>query len=196
MPLTPKTFQQGKADADVSAPSPPEARTAAERVLDGILVPVDRAMVPLSSGRVVELEAGERSDRVVIRARGGEIVLRIDVSDAGPVLSFAAAELELVASGRIAIRGGSVEIAAEEELALKAGGDRTDTVGGTRHARIGGEDRLEASEIAMQASDGALRAKACDGIHLDGERIGLNDDPLPTPFPWSRIATEESDGRE
>jgi hypothetical protein len=196
MSMTPKTAQEVNAEADVLAPSPPELRTAAERVLDGILVPVDRAMVPLSSGRIVELEAGERSDRVVVRARGGEIVLRIEVSDAGPILSFAAAELELVATGKVAIRGRSVEVSAEEELALNAGGDRSDRVGGTRHARIGGEDRLEAGEIAMQASDGALRAKACEGIHLDGERIGLNDDPLPTPFPWSRIATEDSDGRE
>jgi hypothetical protein len=27
-------------------------------------------------------------------------------------------------------------------------------------------------------------------IALDGEHIGLNDDPLPQPFPWSALADE------
>lgn len=162
----------------------------ADRLLEQTETPVSSAALRLSSGRRYELEAGSPVDHLIVRARSGEVVLRIDVSDAGPVLSFKAAQLELTATGHVAIRGESVEISAERDLSLASGGDQHDLVAGARHSRIEGEDRLEASSIAIQASAGALRAKACEGIYLDADRIGLNDDPLPQPFPWSSLADD------
>jgi hypothetical protein len=62
--------------------------------LDDIVSAAREAHVALASGRSYELTAGVETDRVTIRARTGEIVLRIDVGDAGPVLSFTWASVE------------------------------------------------------------------------------------------------------
>jgi hypothetical protein len=42
--------------------------------------------------------------------------------------------------------------------------------------------------VELQANQGGVSVRAMEKIALDGERIGLNDDPAPQPFPWSAIA--------
>jgi hypothetical protein len=44
---------------------------------------------------------------------------------------------------------------------------------------------LEAAAIEQQASEGGVAVRAAGRIALDGEHIGLNDDPSPEPFRWS-----------
>ena len=74
----------------------------------------------LASGRRYELTAGAEADRVTIRSRTGEVVLRIEVTDAGPVLSFSGASVELVAARSLRL--------AAEDVFIEAGkaplGDR------------------------------------------------------------------------
>ncbi|WP_437784104.1 hypothetical protein [Sorangium sp. So ce1097] len=49
---------------------------------------VPSAIVSLSSGRRYEIEATVSGDRLVVRGRDGELLLQMEISDAGPVLSF------------------------------------------------------------------------------------------------------------
>jgi hypothetical protein len=61
-------------------------------------------------------------------------------------------------------------------------------VAGDHHVRVGGDERVEAANVQLQANAGAVAVRALGRIALDGEHIGLNDDPLPQPFAWSAIA--------
>lgn len=151
------------------------------------------ASLMLTSGRTYELTAGDEADRLVVRARSGEVVLRIEITDTGPLLRFSGADVSFEGTARLSLRAGSVEVHAGEALVLRSDGALVEHVKGDRHARIDGEDRLEASSIAIQASEGSLCAKAQGDIRLDGDRIGLNDDPLPSPFPWSALAEVDGD---
>jgi hypothetical protein len=53
---------------------------------------------------------------------------------------------------------------------------------------VAGDERVEAMNVELQANQGGVSVRAMEKIALDGERIGLNDDPAPQPFPWSAIA--------
>jgi len=158
--------------------------------LDDVEAPVATAEVMLTSGRRYELEAGAGADRLVIRSRGGEVVLRIEVTDAGPVLTFSGASIELAATQRLRLAASEVSIEATGDVSLMAGGSLRETVGGDHHSKVTGDERVEAANVQLQANVGAVGVRALGRIGLDGEHIGLNDDPLPKPFPWSAIADD------
>jgi hypothetical protein len=160
-------------------PAAPRAVETATRLIDSVEAPVNSASVLLSSGRRVQLEAGVDADRLVIRARDGQVVLRIAVGDEGPVLSFTSATIELEATKCLRL--------AAEEIHVETKGDLRETIGGTHHTRVAGDERLEAARVELQANEGSVAAKARDSIALDAEHIGLNDDPLPAPFGWSSV---------
>ncbi len=161
------------------------------RLIDLMEAPVDAASVPLSSGRRVELEAGRDVDRIVVRARDGQVVLRIAVGDDGPVLSFSSATIDLEATKRLRL--------AAEDIHVEAKRDLRETVGGTHHTRVAGDERLEAARVELQANEASVAIRAREHIALDADHIGLNDEPLPAPFAWSEAAEETTtsdDARE
>jgi hypothetical protein len=157
-------------------------------LLSSVDVPVNGADLALISGRRYELTACPEGDRLTVRGRGGAVLLRVLMTDAGPVLSFESADIEIAAAGKLAFSATDVSIEAARSLSLQAGGDCNTTVAGTRHTRVGATDRLEAAAIQLQASEGAAAIRAAGRIALDGEHIGLNDDPCPQPFSWSALA--------
>ncbi|XXX80487.1 hypothetical protein WMF30_17135 [Sorangium sp. So ce134] len=69
--------------------------------------PVPSATVVLSSGRRYDIEAAAAGDRLIVRGKNGEIVLQMEITDAGPVLSFAAPDGERPGSRRGPRRGES-----------------------------------------------------------------------------------------
>ena len=156
-------------------------------LLDRIECPVPAAAVVLTSGRRYELEAGGDADRLVVRSRGGEVVLRIQVTDAGPVLSFTGASIDLEATRRLRLTAQEVSVEATGDVSLSAGGSLRETVAGDHHTKVAGDERIEAANVELQASTGAVGVRAQGRIALDGEHIGLNDDPSPKPFGWSAI---------
>jgi hypothetical protein len=161
-------------------------------LLDLIEAPVPAAAVMLTSGRRYDLEAGAGADRLVIRSRSGDVVLRVEVTDAGPVLSFSGASIDVEATRRLRFAAEEIHIEASGDVALSAGGSLRENVEGDHHIRVAGDERVEAANVQIQASTGAVGVRAMERIALDGEHIGLNDDPLPQPFAWSR-ATEPDD---
>ncbi|WP_437281414.1 hypothetical protein WME90_12885 [Sorangium sp. So ce375] len=58
------------------------------------IAPVPSATISLASGRRYEMEATLAGDRLVVRGKNGEIILQMEITDAGPVLSFAAPDDE------------------------------------------------------------------------------------------------------
>jgi hypothetical protein len=180
--------------ADSARPAPPHAEEpnagpSPRTVLDEIETSVSNAAVVLASGRRYELEAGPNdADRLVIRARGGDVVLRIEVTDAGPVLSFSGASIDLQATQRLRLAAREVSVEATGDMTLSTGGSLKETVAGNHHTKVNGDERVEAANVQLQASEGDVGVRALGRIALDGEHVGLNDDPQPKPFEWSEIA--------
>jgi hypothetical protein len=172
----------------------PDVHEEAPSLLDQIEPAVPGARVVLTSGRHYDLEAGPDADRLVVRSRGGDVVLRIEVTDAGPVLSFSGATIDLEATRRLRVSAQEVSIEATGDVSLRAGGSLRETVAGDHHTKVAGDERIEAATVEVQANEGSVGVRASGRIALDGEHIGLNDDPLPQPFAWSTIAGEPEAG--
>jgi hypothetical protein len=187
--------ERGSPPAEAEPQSAP-ANRAPSLSLDDVEAPLGAASVTLVSGRRYELEAGSDADRVTIRGRTGEVVLRIEVTDAGPVLSFSGASIEIAATRRLHLAAEEVAIDARRDLALSSGGSLEERIGGHHHTHVAGDERLEAASVEIQANTGAVGVRAMGRIGLDGEHIGLNDDPMPQPFGWSAIADEEEPSSE
>jgi hypothetical protein len=166
----------------------PAASVGTPSVLDQIEHAEQAASVLLTSGRRYDLEAGPQTDRLVVRSRSGEVVLRIEVTDAGPILSFSGASLELAATQRLHLAAREVSVEAVGDVSLTAGGSLRETVAGDHHMKVAGDERVEAANVQIQANDGGVGVRAMERIALDGEHIGLNDDPQPKPFAWSEPA--------
>jgi hypothetical protein len=168
----------------------PSASPLLDAVLDHVEAPASAATVTLTSGRRYELSAGGDADRITIRSGAGEIVLRIEVTDAGPVLSFTGASVELSATRRVQIAAEEISIKATKDLSLAAGGSLREHIGEDHHTQVAGDERLEAANVEVQANLGTVGVRAMGRIALDGEHIGLNDDPAPHPFGWSEIGPD------
>lgn len=179
--------------------TPPVETVHAEHprpVLDEIDAPLESSQVTLTSGRRYELEAGGEKDRLTIRARGGAVILRIEVTDEGPILSFTSAAVELTSTRRLHLRAEEIELEAKRDLTVAVGGALMESVGGDHHLRVGGAERVEAAAIELQANAESVAVRAMGKIALDGEHIGLNDDPALKPFPWSEIADGPAEHHE
>lgn len=158
--------------------------------LDEVLeyVETERETVTLKSGRRFELDAGEHVDRLVVRSASGRVLLRVLIGDDGPLLSFESAEIALSARNKLALSAPT--IALDAETLQTTCHERTETVTGDRHARVSGEDRLEAAGVAIQANRESVSVRAMEHVAIDADHIGLNDMPCPAPFDWS-LAHEE-----
>jgi hypothetical protein len=148
--------------------------------------------VPLTLGGSASIVREESGDRIVVRSRGGTVTLTIELGEAGPKLRFSGADVVLEATHRLSLRAESVELVAERDLVTTVGGDAKLAVGGARHTRITGADRLEAHTLETQANEGEIVLRAREDVRIDAEHIGLNDDPCPGPLPWTAAAEEVS----
>lgn len=173
---------------------PPSSRTVPTsppdfaELLGAVELPCDAATVATHSGRRYDIQSSPHGDRLTVRSRSGEVVLRVTVTDAGPVLAFESAEVELSATRALRLSADEVSVKARGDLRLEAGGALEERVLGDLHTRVAGALRVEAAEVEIQANDRHLAARARGAIAIDGEHIALNGEPLPQPFAWSAAA--------
>jgi hypothetical protein len=115
--------------------------------------------VDLPSGRSIEYQGAEiGGELVTIRSPGGRVELEVLLTDAGPVLRFDAAHLELRAAGRIRAECARFEVVAANDIAQTAGGDLT----------------TRARTTTITSTRGDVHLVANDDVKLTGERIKLN----------------------
>jgi uncharacterized protein (DUF2345 family) len=124
----------------------------------------ETAMV-LASGRTIDVDSA--TDTITFRAPSGACLLKVTLTDTGPILAFAAATLEVSArdlrlrAERIDMVAGSMAITSEEGLSVTAGGD-----------------------LALEAKRGGVRIAANDDVDVEGERVRLNCEDPPMPASW------------
>jgi hypothetical protein len=157
--------------------------------LDGVELPVAFSEVLLASGRRCSMRTEPEGDRLTVRARNGQVVLRVLITEAGPVLSFESADIAIAGTRRLTLSAQDVSIDASRSMEVNVEGDMTQTIAGARHTSVRGAERLEASSVEIQANEEAVCLRAAGRIGLDGEHVGLNDEPCLAPFAWSAVAT-------
>lgn len=142
-----------------------------------------RAVV-LPSGRAIEVQSEGDADILRFRAPSGECVLTIHLSDAGPVVRVAAADLEVRTAKRLSLDCEEFQLRASKAAAIDVGGDLRERVGGTAHRVARGEAILEAQHVRVEARPGGIELRANDDVRVTGERVLLNSDDPPMPLTW------------
>lgn len=113
----------------------------------------------LASGRsVVCRSAPDACDEITIRGAGGEVLLEVALTPAGPVLRFHAAQVQLDCAGSFEVRCDRFEVHAAGDIVQSAGG----------------ELRVESDEMRLSARRGNVDVSANDDVNLNGERVRLN----------------------
>lgn len=79
--------------------------------------------VYLRDGRTLKIHEHDGDDLVEIRSSSGQVEVRIQLTDEGPVLRMESARLELRASEQVSIESKRVEIKATDEVTVDANGD-------------------------------------------------------------------------
>jgi uncharacterized protein (DUF2345 family) len=153
------------AAAPADAPADAAHGSALERIEALMGAPAGASVVDLPSGRAVTVEGGA-SDRITVRNPQGLVELSIRFTAEGPVLSFAAAAIDLTSEGEIRVDCERLSLRARKELTLTSGGDLRESVAGRAS--------LEAHDVRIEARRGDVAVKANDDVRLDGERVLLN----------------------
>jgi hypothetical protein len=154
-----------------------------------------RIVVSLSGGREVWLQPTIDGEEIVI-VDGPREIVEIAIDGAGVRVRATRARLEVDAAEDLELSARRVAIRATEALALRSEGDAEVHVRGSRTTIVRGDERLEASAIELQARDQHVDVRAQGPVRIDGEHIGLNDDPCPHRFAWSvaeRLDAEDSE---
>lgn len=106
--------------------------------------------IKLSAGRTMTISSSDTGEVIQLLESGGEVSVRINMAESGPVVSVHCGKLELQASESITLSAKKVEISAEESAVIKSKG---------------------ALELA---STDKMGLKAEDDIAINGKIIHLN----------------------
>lgn len=113
-----------------------------------------------ASGRAVEVAQTDGGELLTVRSAAGACVLTVLLTDAGPVLRFEAAALQIATTR-------SVELSCED-FRLEA----------RNEVRLGGRD------VGIRAHLGGVTIRADDEVAIDGEQVLLNSSDPPTQLSW------------
>jgi hypothetical protein len=122
------------------------------------------------SGRRVELQTTQ-GEALRVTSTTGQVELTIRFTDAGPVLSFASAGLDLQSVGPMTIDC--------ESLAIRSRGDVTMEAASALSFRAEGPASLDASEVDLKAREGELRGKCAGEMWLNAKVLQLNCEREP-----------------
>lgn len=133
----------------------------------------DRAM-PLPSGRTVRAQATAAGDRIRIESATGDVELEVTMTPTGPLLRFRAADVQLAASGEVAVDCESFTVRAEKAITHETGGDSREVVGGHKLTKVRGTHTALARRTHIEAKRGDVKIIANDDVEVVGERVKLN----------------------
>jgi len=83
---------------------------------------VEKIRMQLDSGRQILVHSGEKEELIEIAAPGGEIIMKVRMTDDGPVISVRGAHLELKSTETIALKAKQIKIQAEEKAVVESKG--------------------------------------------------------------------------
>jgi len=83
---------------------------------------VEKIRMQLDSGRQILVHSSEKEELIEITAPEGEIIMKVRMTDDGPVISVSGAHLELKSTETIALKAKQIKIQAEEKVVVESNG--------------------------------------------------------------------------
>ena len=154
------------------------------------LVPVAPRVITLTSGHRVEIDEQRAGETLTIRSSGGQTMLSVHLTDAGPVVTLSGATLEIVAAGSLALRCDHFDLKAGS-ASINVAGDLMERVGGNADRQAAGTSTLAARAIGIEAAPGGVSITANDDVDVKGERVRLNSEDPPMPLSWDEYQARQ-----
>jgi len=76
----------------------------------------------LESGRQVKVHSNDSEELLEIEGSGGELIMKIQLTDAGPVVSFHGANIKLKSTQTLKLESKKIELQAEEDVIVNSNG--------------------------------------------------------------------------
>ncbi len=143
-------------------------------------------IVTFRSGHCAEIVRGEPRESLTLRARDGQCVLAIELTERGTTLRLSGDALEIASTSTLSLRAGHLELEADS-AAIRIAGNLNERVGGDAQRQVAGRSALWASEVDIEAERGGVTVKANDDVDVQGERVRLNCDDPPAPLSWEQF---------
>ena len=83
---------------------------------------VEKIRMQLDSGRQILVYSGEKEELIEITAPEGEIIMKVRMTDDGPVISVRGAHLKLKSTETIALEAKKIKIKAKEKVVVESNG--------------------------------------------------------------------------
>ena len=83
---------------------------------------VEKIRMQLDSGRQILVHSSEKEELIEIAAPEGEIIMKVRMTDDGPVISVRGAHLELKSTETIALEAKKIKIKAKEKVVVESNG--------------------------------------------------------------------------
>ena len=83
---------------------------------------VEKIRMQLDSGRQILVHSSEKEELIEIAAPEGEIIMKVRMTDDGPVISVSGAHLELKSTETIALEAKKIKIKAKEKVVVESNG--------------------------------------------------------------------------
>lgn len=139
----------------------------------------DPVVVPLGGERAVEVRSAGDATLVSVRGEGSHRVqIEVRFEAGSPVVRVQADALEVESPGAVSLSCETFRIDAKRRIDLRSGGDIVQTAGGNA--------RLDAQQVEVEAMPGAIRLRANDEVQALGEMILLNCEHPRTETPMPR----------
>jgi len=143
-------------------------------------------VVTFRSGHRAEIVRGQPQESLTLRARDGQCVLAIEITDQGTVLRLSGGALEINAAATLSLQAKHFELNADS-AAINVGGDLVERVAGDACREVGGAASLLARDVGIEATRGGVTVQANDDVDVRGERVRLNCDDPPMPLTWEEL---------
>ncbi len=109
-----------------------------------------RLRLSLESGRQIRVSPGDDGELLEIAEPGGEIVLKIRLTEEGPVIAVEGARVSLRATETLDLSAKKIRVRSEEETAVESGG-----------------------RVAIE-SEGEMELRSGEDVRVTGKLIHLN----------------------
>lgn len=109
----------------------------------------DKKALELANGRTVTVEAGSDGETVEFRAAGGDVELRIRMTEDGPVVQLSGAKVEITAAESIQMKCKEFEVQASDKLSLQSKDELSVTSSGKMHIESEDENVIKGKMIYL-----------------------------------------------
>ncbi len=127
--------------------------------------------IPLAANRALEIEPGDSVLR--LRAPDGQIELSVRITAEGPVLTFAAAAIEVAQIKTFTIDVERFALKARD-IKLESSGNLQQIVAGDSENHCAGRYELQAGAVSVVSHDDTMVLDSTHDLAIIGERVLIN----------------------